>query len=573
MSWEVLITMSKTSFFNPTIFKRNTKSYWPIWAILLFILLISLPIMGMNADARSYETHILTTGSILSSVLGFIYAPIAAMAVFSYRYNQRSAGGMASLPVKRETMFLTDTLSIVIWAVGVYFITAIVTILVSIPSAGLSVGNIALVLLQWFITSVLSTLLFIGLAVFCAVLTSNLFVLPCIYGVFNCVVIAFYGLITLVLQLFLYGYDSVMPDAVRWLTPIYMMLAHQYRTGIWNPTYIFAAVGIILILAALLLAKHHRVETASDVVAVEPLKPVARYCAGIAGAFTIGFLIHEIVCPLNNTALAFSICFIIGAFIAYFAAEMLIRKSFKVFDKWPGFAVIALVLIAFFICIDMDVFGYESYVPKTEEITTARLNVNGSGTIVVDEKDELAIVSRIHHAMTDEYIEQVSRSEDEEIDYSTYGVVDIEYRLNNGRTVSRQYGGVLPWEYINALYNNVEKRKERLEIPEGCTLENYFTGWAEYYDENTDEYMQGNLTKADFARLYDLVMLECESSDLGMINSTDNNYEIAIRVTAEFCENGNYASSAYQFYSVDIPENAEQCIAFIRSLDLDEPVG
>ncbi len=163
MSWEVPITMSKISFFNPTVFKRNTKSYWPVWAVYLFIMLLAVPTVATDAGAVEIQQRMLNTAKGASIITGFFYAPIASMAVFSYLYNQRLAGGTAALPVRRETQFLTDVLSIIIWSVGVHVITAVMTILVT--DANLNAYAV-LAILKWLVNGILNTLFFIGLAAF-----------------------------------------------------------------------------------------------------------------------------------------------------------------------------------------------------------------------------------------------------------------------------------------------------------------------------------------------------------------------------------------------------------------------
>ena len=59
-----------------------------------------------------------------------------------------------------------------------------------------------------------------------------------------------------------------------------------------------------------------------------------------------------------NLALLLVCLALVGA-VCCLAAEMVIRKSFRIFRKgWKSAAAVALVLIAICVCAKLDVFGY-----------------------------------------------------------------------------------------------------------------------------------------------------------------------------------------------------------------------
>ena len=86
-----------------------------------------------------------------------------------------------------------------------------------------------------------------------------------------------------------------------------------------------------------------------------------RVCTAIGLSFTLGLVIYLLI--FSTTAVkpvGLAICFIIGGFVGYFAADMLISKSFKVFHRYKGFLVYAVVVAAFVACLEYDVMGYEA---------------------------------------------------------------------------------------------------------------------------------------------------------------------------------------------------------------------
>ena len=48
MSWEVRTMRSVTSYFNPTLYKKNLARFWPMWVSWLVLWLFMLPLNLVN---------------------------------------------------------------------------------------------------------------------------------------------------------------------------------------------------------------------------------------------------------------------------------------------------------------------------------------------------------------------------------------------------------------------------------------------------------------------------------------------------------------------------------------------
>ena len=102
--------------------------------------------------------------------------------------------------------------------------------------------------------------------------------------------------------------------------------------------------------------------------AIGILRPVFRYCAAIAGALLLAFLLADMVLPDAASmglegALIFALFMLIGGLVGWLAAEMLVQKSFRVFHmgrKWFGFGALWLLLSALLLCGELDLTGYEN---------------------------------------------------------------------------------------------------------------------------------------------------------------------------------------------------------------------
>ncbi|MCD7712838.1 MAG: hypothetical protein LUJ25_09110 [Firmicutes bacterium] len=101
--------LSKTSCFNKTMFFKNVRRFWPLWALYLAVWIFALPLTFLGYDGYQpgsiysiLTREILQWATIGGTIIGAIFGLFAAMAVFGFLYNARATHGMACLPVRRE---------------------------------------------------------------------------------------------------------------------------------------------------------------------------------------------------------------------------------------------------------------------------------------------------------------------------------------------------------------------------------------------------------------------------------------------------------------------------------------
>ena len=110
--------LSKTSYFNATLFRKNLTRFWPLWGLASFIgalfplaVLLDMVHRGWNVLSAPDFTGMYYDAVSAVPVINLVYAALCAMAVWSYLYNARSVGLMHTLPIRREGLFLTNFLS------------------------------------------------------------------------------------------------------------------------------------------------------------------------------------------------------------------------------------------------------------------------------------------------------------------------------------------------------------------------------------------------------------------------------------------------------------------------------
>lgn len=532
-----------------------------MWTIYLAIMLIAIPLTtrtSLHSDSFA-NLDILRIGINTSLYTGIFFAITASMAVFSFMYSTRSANMTAALPIRREAMFITCVVSVVCVVICVHLITAVVTILVE-----LAWGRIAIIpILKWLAVGILETLFFVGLASFCAVLTGHILVLPCIYAIFNFAIICVNMLVNAVCELFLYGYVGSVSDTAMWFTPILKLAGFgsrlyysQHAGGEavyygWRVILIYTVVSVILTIAALFIYKRRRIELASDVVAVKPLRPIARYCAAIAGSLTLGLLLFLILDNNANNASAaiFIPCALIGGFFGYFAAEMLITKSFRVFRKWKGFAIYAVLIIAAVLCLYFDPAGYESRVPSTDTVKEVSVQLYGQ-TYTGSDDGIIEAVTALHKTVVEKG--EVPPDNYDGALYSMY--ISIDYTFNNGSTMSREYTTVLAPSDL-AYFDSPEMRFAGIASALPTMADDIQEPMIEYLQD--DVWCSLELSKSQLVELYKSCILpDVAQSSLG---SLFHENQLNISVCAYI--NGEYSSLA-------ITSDAVRTLEYLRDLGI-----
>ncbi len=471
--------------FYPALWKKNMARFWPIWAVYALGWLVALPLSILlngrgsgDVGGMPYIQHFVQ--SVARELAGLptvattvCFSILAAMAVFSYLYNNRSVAFFHALPLRREDLFLTNYLSglsfLVLPVVGVF--------LLAIP-AELVVGVLDLRgLLVWLLSQVLLTLFFFSFAVFCAMFTGHILALPVFYGILNGLAVGLLVLINEALSAFVYGYVNVgrLEDLCLWLSPPARLAQDLCVDHVWDTeniltriqfrgmgtALIYALAGLCLAGVALWLYRRRHLEGAGDVVTVSWSKPIFKYGVGVCAALSIGQLLYQFFAyalPKGGWTL---LCFLLvwGA-AGYFVAEMLLQKRFWVFrGSWKGCVALCLVLTALIGVMELDLTGFERRTPDPDRVVSVEVapastapHDSGNGTIFTTDPDLIRAVVDFHQAVVDEQERHEERgvygfyevrplSDGRRVDVETAGTsqVTLRYTLIGGDVMQRRY--------------------------------------------------------------------------------------------------------------------------------------
>ena len=464
-----------TSCFNKTIIRTDVKRFWPLLFLYTGIWAVMLPVAQWVELGYSYYEfagdylYDVLTGSLVMAV---IFGCLFAVAVFSYMMNARSVGLMHSLPVSRGTQFNSHVAAVMGMLTAGKLAVAALAMLVQLTCGDAAFRAIGM----WLLVTTLVEFFFFALATLCCVVTGWLLAAPVLYGIANVLALGVTELLRYLGNLFYFGFVSSgsYPAITCWLTPVYALsqvlggtrvsyeMAVDYNGGMeyiyegaavdalvpktlrpeaYTALVAYTVVAVVMMVASYFLYRRRASESAGDPVAIGWARPVFRYGVAFCGGLALGIGLYSILSiNFDTTNLPLLIvCFVLMGVFSYFAVEMVIRKSFRVFSKgWPGAIVVSVMLVLVCIGAKMDVAGYETRLPDRDRIESVSINIYQENVNLSSCKDEATLegILMLHKAIATEG--EVPTGADD------YYSVRIDYRMKDGSTMRRRYTLSMP---------------------------------------------------------------------------------------------------------------------------------
>lgn len=546
---------SKISCFDRAVFRRALKKTAPVWILYtLYELLLPLRLFsfcrGLSSGTDDFlvqiEKTILGYARINASLLPFLLGGLLAWVLFFWLFRAGTAYFYAALPVRRETLFLTNYLtglllcaapallsSLLLWAVGAGF------------------GAAALVpAMQVFAATMLGFLLFFSFAVLVCCVVGQMAAMPIVYVILNFMFFVLETIVRHLLFTFVYGMpysqSSTMQSFALHATPVLGLLQGGFRVATdlahttmydglkpmeyaprlegWDYLGALAALGLVFALCAFLLLKHREMERSGDVIAVGWLRPVALYVFTIGCALVLGALMAELFSSNTSDNFWYVLLFsCAGAFVGYFAGKMLLQKTIHVFRSgWLGLGACCLALLLAFGAAEFDLFGYSRYLPERSAVQAAGLTHYQSNGLYTTQDDAfIQDVLNLHTAAVSEKSKQEHRRHAYQLGTDYTEQFYITYRMTDGTLTERYYSIVYsdadledPDSLISrfsALYNSPGSVLIRTGFDTPRTEKNVLSCYVSSFD--TGESLE--LTGRDAWRVYTACLDDINAGLLG----------------------------------------------------------
>lgn len=599
----------KTSFCNAALLRSDIKRYWPLLFLYVAVWVVILPMQILSASREcdgvadgimtvlQLQQHNVIIRSIPAAVvMSLLFGCFAAMAVWSYLMSGRTVGLMHALPVTRTQAFFSHILSVLgALTAG----NVLIFLLTALCSAGFSYVDWA-ALGTWLLLTELMALFFFALGSLCAMVTGWLLAVPVLYGAMNVVALLLYAVISTMTQMFYFGYSSSdIPEFITWLTPVGRIwdavanggaqpIEVQFREPIGTQTYhrfqlpasafstciIYAAVGIALLALVWWLYKKRPSETAGDAMSFRWLQPIARWSIGLCGGLGLGLFLNYVI--LGSSFAGLLICQLVMGVICFFAAQMLLKKKFRIFTSrwWVETLALVLTLLAVTLCIKLDITGYQHRVPDAEDVTSVRFSASYAD-FTTDDPTAVESVISLHRAILEQYDETGERLENQTYldteDGPITRYVRVDYQLRNGTSLRREWRvSIVNGSDIHRLLTQLVNRTDCRESLMGLDALRKYGGVSNVVGGYVSQYETGafaDLTRQQAQDLVSHALADAANSrapiDLRDDMYSSTNLDIEIRMNA----NGKTVS-----LSLSVPDFAVETKAFLDALEFEEPV-
>ena len=466
------------TFINTALLKEQLKRFWLIAAItmLWYLIFIVQPIY-LNTSNVSYGRASASMVRLLIMnfnpiIMAMVAVPFcAAMALFSYSFKTAATTAYHSLPINRKQLFFTNGITgFVLMLVPLMVLSLILLIpvrfvefsvshwLVDTLAPGVTHGDVINTLPRvagFFARAALGFTMYFAVFILAVSLAGSFVTSVLLIGAIVITPLAVVGLFSIIGEFYVFGY--MVPffnftTVAALFQPIFWSSAFGVAVGFSGGTrplsHLYLSYGLITVAALGLSYVAYRIrpqERAGDAVVFTPLKRVLIFLVALAGMFFMGIVGLLTV----GSRIGLYIGFVPGFPIAYFIAQMLAEKTFRVGNKAKGLVPYGAVAVALYVLLlgvtRVGLWGYVRHVPQNQEITGVHISHNwglhgwvwGHPLFIYDSAT-IARVQEIHQGIIGER-RYLQREQWRNVGRWDMPPFTVTYRLSNGRYVTRGY--------------------------------------------------------------------------------------------------------------------------------------
>jgi len=433
---------SRTSLFNKEMILQISRSVGWISAIYFLGLFFALPLKLMMQYTGDHHRYLSPVSSLFNFDFGiqlimFLSVPVL-LAVFLYRFLhvKQAADLMHSLPIKREKIYHFYTLMGMAFLLAPVLLISFVTVIVH-SLYDLNIYFQLSDIFSWAGTVILFNVIFYIAGVFVAMVTG----ISAVQGVLTYILLLFPAgfslLVVYNLGMMLYGFpsDYIQTRNIENLTPITHLVRMESQNLSVKAILLYTVILLFLYILSLFIYKKRKIESASEAIAFKSLKSIFKYGVAFC-SMLLGGMYFE---AMQNQFGWLLFGYAIGGTIGYFAAEMVLQKSWRVFGRnIRGLAIFAAVMVAFVLVIQ-SLAPYEKRIPDLNEIKNVTLS-NAVYYYADGEFHPKPLKQKVNiQAVRDLHAEIIKNEKINEVEMQSSEVVLFNYKLKNGSKVIRQY--------------------------------------------------------------------------------------------------------------------------------------
>jgi ABC-2 type transport system permease protein len=480
MKWGMSDMQSKTLSFNRGIWKQNVRNVGWIGLVYFLCLLFSLPLQLLMINSSEERTYFYDAKGLFDHpflggfqiLLMFIVPVLLAVFMFRYLHVKLSADYIHSLPIRRESLFhqqvslgsLILIVPVVVTGIILWILYGALDFADFFPKA--EIGH-------WVLVTILWDLFVFFAGVFVAMFTG----MSVLHGALIYILLFFpAGILVLTFmntKYFLFGFavDYYLDANIETIIPFARASQMAVNPLAGTEMLMYVMLIILFYVVALFVYKKRHIEAATQAIAFRPLQPVFKYgvtfCTMLLGGLYFGETQDDFGWLLFG--------FIAGSLIGYLVAEMILQKTWRVFDKRKGYFYFALAMFIAAMLLQMDITGYEKKIPELTDVKRVyfgesvypltdqykkqkQMETATQGDVYVEDEQDYYFEDKenIKH-IYDLHRQIIKEKPDNGHPRDTRSVV-IAYELNNGKRMVRHYE--IPFNAYKPLYKPIVESDE-----------------------------------------------------------------------------------------------------------------
>lgn len=362
----------------------------------------------------------------------FILPIILSILLFSYINEEKSSGFIHGLPISKKKLYITNIITAIFMYILPYIINVIILLLLNLGEMGNYLQNVQI--LKWFGINILYSTIFFSFSTFVGMFCAS----KIAHGILTYILMyAPIGLISfgsMLLEEIIFGFNAFASQIEEFALKIpFIKIMENFNDMMYyysntklnlsiQTVIIYIIASIIMLLMGYILYKKRKLEITKEFIAFKAVQHFIKYTATL----TVNLLSYMYFYSIfNENEISSIIGSLIVTAIAYFIIEMILKKTYKVIKSIKGLAIYILVIVVLYIIATNGALGFETKIPKINDIKQVSI-IRNEQEVIFDEEENIKNVLNLH--------QKIVSSRDE-----AYTEYVIEYTLKNGSKLNRKY--------------------------------------------------------------------------------------------------------------------------------------
>lgn len=526
---------------SKAIVKSNLKRFTPlmVMGIVYFFCLYVLPAFFVD-DLSSHLRGSLDFGFFAVRFYCAAMPLAVSLALCNFLHKKNAVMFHHSIPVKRTQMYLSIVIAgLIIMFVPIvllsFYISAVVNIATALKILGFGILSSTYVFSICILAGIISgtTVMHFILAIW-----------------FNFLPQSIYAVLVTYSQVLLFGFTT--KDI--WNDVALMSPETNTFSLLSTTSLVYIGIFVVIYILAGFLYSRAKLERTENAVFFNSIKVLLNALTSIYTMAIFGFIIYA----LKQTTTSFIVSSIIGAIIGSYAGYMILNKTFKIFNKQATKITVCIVVLSMILSLSfmLDFYRFESRVPNVNDVKSVKLNSDmlddnnsyeGWSSLFDNNYTNRDIISNVINVQK-AAIDNENKFDKTNGTYSVY----IEYKLKNGKSISREYEVSLDNKNIQKYMKYIYESKSFKEKTQFSNIENEI---KEISVSNSETDL-----KVPARYIDDLIeTLDKDRSNMGYeqnLNGQSSGYELVL----------DLSDKEIRYFSISVKNSDKGTLEFIEKL-------